>query len=89
MVSLHSNPLKIIHLQILLSPFPWIQFKWSLQNSHKIVYFSLLSNATKLNIKNSSNYEKFDNIKKKKEDILGNKFKHLQVNELLKQFIKN
>lgn len=53
-----------------------------------MVYFSLLSSATKLNIKNSFTYEKFDNIKKKKEDILDNKFKHLQVNELLKQFPK-
>lgn len=30
-----------------------------------MIYFRLVSNATKLNIKNSITYEKFDNIKKK------------------------
>lgn len=53
-----------------------------------MIYFRLVSNVTKLDIKKSFTYEKFDSIRKRKEDILDNKFKQLQVNELLKHFPK-
>lgn len=89
MVSLPPNPLKSIHLQDFFFPsFPWIQLKWSLSNSDEMIYFRLVSNATKLNIKDAFIYERIYTIKGKEEDVWDNKSKQLQVNGLLKHFPK-
>lgn len=79
MLSLPSSPLKIIHLQYSFPHFLGFSLNEVYKTSHKVIYFRLVSNATKLNIIKSFTYEKFDNIKKKEEDILDNKFKQLQV----------